>query len=202
MVFCFSAEIVIFLCLRRKDYTCHLTNLNFSLNSLRNRIVCTVLLESHGNKTFYWLCFMLFVQIVLKNTYIIGHYNPLVRITSWLLTPLSDATYSLTSSPNDRFWQIYLLSELLPEICWEEVAEEIFSYLIFDDWPGMRAQAFVSNKPTYYILDHGDFITNAFAYLELLLAAFHVVCILVTVKWQSPVQPIVPNERSGTFVRF
>ena len=42
-------------------------------------------------------------------------------------------------------WQVYLLSEFLPEICWEEVAEEI------------RTQAFASNKPTYYILDHGDF---------------------------------------------
>ena len=27
----------------------------------------------------------------------------------------------------------------------------------FDDWPGIRTQAFASNKPTHYILDHGDF---------------------------------------------
>ena len=34
----------------------------------------------------------------------------------------------------------------------------IFLYFIFDDWPGVRTQAFASNKPTHYVLDHGDFI--------------------------------------------
>ena len=34
----------------------------------------------------------------------------------------------------------------------------IFLYFIFDDWPGIRTQAFGSNKPTHYVLDHGDFI--------------------------------------------
>ena len=55
-------------------------------------------------------------------------------------------------------WQVYLLSEFLPEICWEEVAEEIFFVVCFDDWPGIRSLAFASNKPTHYILDHGDFM--------------------------------------------
>ena len=41
--------------------------------------------------------------------------------------------YIKKSTPNDRFlrsfpWQFYLLSAFLPEICWEEVAEEIFIY--------------------------------------------------------------------------
>ena len=34
------------------------------------------------------------------------------------------------------------------------------SYFIFDDWFGIRTQAFASNKPTHYILDHGDFTRN------------------------------------------
>ena len=53
-------------------------------------------------------------------------------------------------------WQFYLLSEFLPEICWEEVAEEIFFFIFhfLDDWPGIRTQAFASNKPTHYLLDH------------------------------------------------
>ena len=49
------------------------------------------------------------------------------------------------------------LSEFLPEICWDEVAEEIF--FIFNFWclacgsnPG-----FMSNKPTHYLLDYVDF---------------------------------------------
>ena len=32
----------------------------------------------------------------------------------------------------------------------------IFFFFFFDDWPGIRTQAFASNKPTQYILDHGD----------------------------------------------
>ena len=32
--------------------------------------------------------------------------------------------------------------------------KKYFSYFIFDDWPGIRIQAFTSNKPTNYILDH------------------------------------------------
>ena len=52
---------------------------------------------------------------------------------------------------------INLLSEFLPEICWEEIAVEIlfvfrFWCLAWDSNPG-----FSSNKPTHYLLDHGDF---------------------------------------------
>ena len=35
--------------------------------------------------------------------------------------------------------------------------KKYFSYFILDDSPGIRTQAFASNKPTHYILDHGDF---------------------------------------------
>ena len=34
--------------------------------------------------------------------------------------------------------------------------KKYFSYLIFDDWPGIWTQPFSSNKPTHYILIHGD----------------------------------------------
>ena len=80
-----------------------------------------------------------------------------------LILYMSGGLYYLNSTPNDRFlrifsWQFYLLSEILPEICWEEIAEEIyffFLYFIFNDWPGIRTQA--SNKPAHYIPDHSDF---------------------------------------------
>ena len=36
--------------------------------------------------------------------------------------------------------------------------KNIFSYFVFDDWPEIRTQAFESNKPTQYLLDHGDYI--------------------------------------------
>ena len=50
-------------------------------------------------------------EIIYIHTYIIGHYNPSVRNTAQLLTPLmlcalilylNGGTYSLTSTPNDR----------------------------------------------------------------------------------------------------
>ena len=50
---------------------------------------------------------------------------------------ISGMTYSLKSTPNDRFliifsWQFCLLLEFLPEVCREEAAHEIFSYFRFD----------------------------------------------------------------------
>ena len=49
--------------------------------------------------------------------------------------------YSLKPIPNDLFLrnflrQRYLLSQFLPEICWEEVIKEIFLF-IFYVWPGI-----------------------------------------------------------------
>ena len=37
---------------------------------------------------------------------------------------------------------MYLLSEFLPEICWEEIAEEILFVFRFDVWSGTRTMAF------------------------------------------------------------
>ena len=69
---------------------------------------------------------------------------------SVLILYISGGTYSLTSTSNDKFlrnffllailftvrdfflinfsWQFYLLSEFLPEIRWEEIAEEILAF--------------------------------------------------------------------------
>ena len=44
----------------------------------------------------------------------------------------------------------------MPEICWEETAEEILFVFRFDVWPGTRTLAFRPNKPTHYLLDHGN----------------------------------------------
>ena len=54
--------------------------------------------------------------------------------------------------PYDRFfekWQVYLLSEFLSEICWEEIVEKII-FVISN--PG-----FQSNKPAHFLRDYGDF---------------------------------------------
>ena len=83
-------------------------------------------------------------------TYIIGHYNPSVRI----IDLVSYTTYvvcvnfihkwrdaqSIVYSEQQIFWETFhgsfnLLSELMSEICWEEIAKEILFLYRFDVWP-------------------------------------------------------------------
>ena len=52
---------------------------------------------------------------------------------------------------------LFTLSQLLPEICWEEEVKEIFSYFRFDVWPEGFEIGPMSYKPTGYLLDYGDF---------------------------------------------
>ena len=49
-------------------------------------------------------------------------------------------------------WYVYLLSEFLPEISWEEITEEILFEFCFDAWPGIRTRALrlISQHTTYY----------------------------------------------------
>ena len=65
-------------------------------------------------------------------------------IHNWSLQPL----FSLLRSFS---WQLYLATEFLPEICWKEVAVEIFSYFRFDVWPGVwtRVLHLISQHNSY-----------------------------------------------------
>ena len=77
--------------------------------------------------------------------YIISHCNPSVRIivlvshTNYvvyvLILYISGETYSLKSTPNDRFFEKHFLQILL-EIYWGEVAEEILFVFYFEYWRG------------------------------------------------------------------
>ena len=101
-----------------------------------------------------------------NKTYIIGHYKPSVRISDLV----SHTTYAVcvnfihkwrdlqfkVDSERQIFWQafhgnFYLLSEFLPEICWEEIAKEILFVFRFDVWPGTRTLTFrlISQHTTY-----------------------------------------------------
>ena len=80
-----------------------------------------------------------------------------------LILYISGGIYSLKSTPNDRFFEklfmaIFIwLSEFLPEICWEQIAEEIlFVFRLFWCLTWDSNLGFSSNKPTHYLLDHGD----------------------------------------------
>ena len=108
----------------------------------------------------------------MGHTYIIGHYSPLVSINAQLLTPLmlsalivyvSGWTYSLTSTPDDRFLRNFVMACLFTlrvfarNLLRGDRRRNTFhiSFLMTD--LGLRTQAFESNKPPHYILDHGDF---------------------------------------------
>ena len=73
---------------------------------------------------------------------------------------VNSGIYSLTSTPNDRFLRnfsrrVYLLSEILSEICWEEIARKYFFFFIFrfDIWPGILTPPLnlISQHTTYWI---------------------------------------------------
>ena len=60
----------------------------------------------------------------------------------------SGGTYSLKSTSNNKFFEknfrgnFYLLSEFLPEICWKDIAEEIFLFIFrFDTQPTIQTRA-------------------------------------------------------------
>ena len=119
-----------------------------------------------GHNSFGTLFFYTFKQLrtwnechLLRNiyvyihTYLMGHYNPSVGIinlashTTYLLSinfiHNRRGTYSLKSTPNDRFFEKLFMAificnpEFLPEICWDEIAEEeILFAFCFDVWPG------------------------------------------------------------------
>ena len=105
------------------------------------------------------------------HTYIIGLYNPSVRVIDLvshttnlcaLILYISGGTYSLKSTPNDKFFEkVFMAILFYSQSCGQKSAErkspkKYFSYyvliLAWDSTAG-----FWSNKPTYYLLDHGDF---------------------------------------------
>ena len=70
---------------------------------------------------------------------------------------VNGGTYNLTSTLKDRFvwetfsWQSYLLLDFLPDISWEDIAEEVFSHFWSDAWPGIlnRTLRLISQHTTY-----------------------------------------------------
>ena len=98
-------------------------------------------------------------------TYIIGHYNPSVRI----IDPVSHTTYVVCvnfmhkSTPNDRYFEKLFMAVLITlRFCARNLLRRnrrkntfriLFWYLAWGSNPG-----FSSNKPTHYLLDHSDFI--------------------------------------------
>ena len=80
-----------------------------------------------------------------------------------LILYTSGGTYSFkVDSERQIIWETFhgnfiLLSEFLPEICWEEITEEILFLISFWCLAWDSNLGFTSNKPTHYLLDYGDF---------------------------------------------
>ena len=77
-----------------------------------------------------------------------------------LIFYVSGGTYSLTSTSNDRFLRNFFMAGLF--ICQKSAErkspKKYFSNFSFDDWPGIRTQAFTTNNWTHYLQDyHGDY---------------------------------------------
>ena len=109
---------------------------------------------------------MIRFSIANIHTYIIGHFNPSIRIidlasqTTYVacvnfLHKLREIQFKVDSKRQilrDFSWQFYLLSEFLPQICRKEIAEKILFVFCFDVWPGARTLALhlISQHITYY----------------------------------------------------
>ena len=97
--------------------------------------------------------------ITLIHTYIIGHYNPSVRIIDLVSQFKVDSELQIILKYFS--WQLNLFSEFLPEMCWEEIAEEIIFAFCFAVWPGSRT------LDLHLILDYGDFKVHMCIYIKI-----------------------------------
>ena len=109
--------------------------------------------------------------VIYIYTYIIGHYNPLVRITAKLPTPLmlcalisyvSSGINCLTSTPNERFLRNFFMAGLFTlrvfagNLQWGNRRGNFFFFFFifrFDAWPGIRTRTLhlISQHTAYYI---------------------------------------------------
>ena len=72
----------------------------------------------------------------------------------------------LQSKLRNFSWLVYLPSEPLPEICWEEVAEEIYIFInlfLCLTWDLKRGLA--SNKPSNFRINYGGLVDPRYSFI-------------------------------------
>ena len=124
------------------------------------------------------------------HTYIIGHYNPSVRI----IDLVSHTTYVVcvvlwrdlqfkVDSERQIFWEIFHGNFNYSQSFCQKSAErkspkKYFLYFVL--MSGLANPGFSSNKPTHYLLDHGD-IQTIFIIIKIMVIDY----VAVTDLWQS-----------------
>ena len=91
------------------------------------------------------------------HTYIIGHYNPSVRIIDLASHTTYVVCVHFMHKWRDLQFKVHFERHIFARICWEEIAEGLLFVFCFDVWPG---PGFTSNKPTHYLLDYGYFMVQ------------------------------------------
>ena len=152
--------------------TVHCQQMSYNYVNTKERIRVVQTVASNSSKLNCW-------NIQSLHTYIIGHYNPLVRI---ILTPrmlcvlilyISGGTCSLKSStPNDRFFEKLFMAVLIysQSFCRKYTERKqpkkyFLSYFVL--MPGL---GFTLNKPTHYLLDYGNSTSRQYTLVIRLLA--------------------------------
>ena len=131
-------------------------NINLILHKLSPLTLTCV---SYGYFYYVWKTYWChYVWNIHTHTYIFGYYNPSVRITD-LVSHTTHVVVCvnfihkwwdlqlIVDSERQIFWEtfhgnLYLLSEFLQKICWEEISAEILFVFCFDVWPVARTLAF------------------------------------------------------------
>ena len=122
---------------------------------------------------------MIFIYYLENDTYIIGHYNPSSRI----IDRVSHTTYVVCVNFIHKWRDLQFKFDSERQIFWEtfhgnfiyfqsfcqksterKSPKKYFLYFVSMSGLGLEIWLFSSNKPTHYLLDHGDFpfffITN------------------------------------------
>ena len=108
--------------------------------SWKSLVMCIRRNEGGLFNFFWYVVWYVYVVITLLQSGLLTSFlTPLMLCV--LILYISSGTYRLNRLRTTDFlrnfsWQFYLLSDFLPEICWEEITGEIFFVFCSDVWPG------------------------------------------------------------------
>ena len=109
-------------------------------------------------------------------TYIIGRYKPSVRIIDLVSPTAYVVCVKLmhkfkVDSERQIFWETFPGNFIYSQSICQKSAQrkspkKYFSYFVLMSGLGLEPRLFFSNKPTHYLLDHGDFNDSRWSYIR------------------------------------